>query len=384
MICPTCSQESFRRSGKIKVEKMTKDGLKTISYQTYRCENGHSFSDKTSTSKFTNSFIEYAVAVYLRSLSLNTTVDILSIDFEKEVLTKKTLLSLVEKVADRLPTLNDIDNLFHPQRSGYLAFDGVYFKLAGESFVVLICFDPETFDPIDYALDREETYDGYRRLCLTVLEKLDHTQTKVMGIYCDGEKSLIKALKEVYPDVPKQLCVVHKYLRMGQVVPFKSVNRKGVFYLKRRKILKFKKLFEGVIFAEDKKTSLAKFRELDAFTRKHFLQSFYKGYRLLKRNFKLTLTHFDYPHMNRDNNLIECFNSIISRKFDLFKGFKKDGNVERYLKLVFLDYRFHKLTESRFAYRRDQSPLELSRASLPSYYNFIKMLRETLHLDFEN
>lgn len=363
---------------------MTKDGLKTISYQTYRCQNGHSFSDKTSTSKFTNSFIEYAVAVYLRSLSLNTTVDILSIYFEKEILTKKTLLSLVEKVADCLPSLNDIDNLFHPQRSGYLAFDGVYFKLSGEIFVILICFDPETFDLIDYALDREESYEGYQRLILKVKERLMGSGTKTVGLYLDGEKGLIKALKEVYPEVPKQLCVVHKYLRMGKVVPFKSVNRKGIFYLKKRKILKFKKLFEEVIFAKTKKDSLDKFKELDEFTRNHFLQSFYKGYRLLKRNFSLTLTHFDQPHMNRDNNLIECFNSIISRKFDLFKGFKKDGNVERYLKLVFLDYRFHKLNESRFAYRRDQSPLELSRANIPAHYNFIKMLRETLNLNFEN
>ena len=108
------------------------------------------------------------------------------------------------------------------------------------------------------------------------------------------------------------------------------------------------------------------------------------GYRILKDNFNLTLTHYDYPHMARDNNLIECFNSIISRKLDLFKGFKKDGNIDRYLKLIFLDYRFHELTESRFAYRRDQAPLELAQANLPAYYNFIKMLRETLNLNFEN
>lgn len=363
---------------------MSKEGARKASYQTYRCPRGHGFTDRSSASKYTNSFIEYAVVLYLRSLSLNTTINFLRIQYEKEILSKAKLLEFIEVVADRLPSLDEINNIFHPQRSGYLAFDGVYFKLAGEPFVVLIGFDPETFDLIDYALDKEESYESYRNLSFRIKEKLKAAGTKIVGLYLDGEKGLIKALKEVFPDIPKQLCVVHKYLRMGKVVPFKSVNRRGVFYLKRRKILKFKKLFEEVIFAKTKKESLTKFKELDEFTRNHFLQSFYKGYRLLKRNFALTLTHFDQPHMNRDNNLIECFNSIISRKFDLFKGFKKDGNVERYIKLVFLDYRFHKLNESQFAYRRDQSPLELSRVNLPPFYNFIKMLRESLHLNFEN
>ena len=363
---------------------MGKEGTRKASYQTYRCLGGHSFTDKSSASKYTNSFIEYAVILYLRSLSLNTTLNFLRIQYEKEILSKAKLLEFIEKVADRLPSLTDVDNLFHPKRSGYLAFDGIYFKLAGQSFCLLICFDPETFDIVDYLVCDRENFKAYSALCLTVKERLKRAEARVEGIYFDGEKGLIAACSRVFPGVPQQLCVVHKYLRMGEIVPFKSVNRKGVFYLKRRAILKFKKLFEETIFAKSKEESLTKFKELDAFTRNHFLDRFYKGYRILKSNFHLTLTHFDYPHMNRDNNLIECFNSIISRKFDLFKGFKKDGNIERYLKLVFLDFRFHKLTESRFAYRRDESPLELSRANIPTHYNFIKMLRETLRLDFEN
>lgn len=366
------------------MERIGRCEIRTITYQSYRCVNNHLFTPQHRDSSFTNSFIEYVVYVYLRSLSLNTTVQIIRAQFERDILAKKTLLELTQQVADRLPTLTDIDGLFHPKRSGYLALDGVYFKLAGAAFVVLICFDPETFDVIGYRTASEENYQSYRNLCLEVREKLERLGTKIVGLYGDGEKGLLKALNGVFPGIPFQLCIVHKYLRMGQVIPFKSVNRKGVFYLRKRKILKFKRLFEETIFAENKERSLKKFAELKVFAQAHGLEKFHQGYRILKDNFKLTLTHYDYPHMERDNNLLECFNSVISRKLDLFKGFKQDGNIDRYLKLILLDYRFHKLTESRFAYRRDQAPLELAQANLPAYYNFIKMLRETLNLNFES
>ena len=368
----------------MRLERVGRNEIKMAFYQSYRCVNNHLFTPQHRDSSFTDAFIEYVIYIYLRSLSLNTTIQIIRAQFEKNFLSKGILLELAERVADRLPTLTDIDNLFHPRRSGYLAFDGVYFKLKGVSFVILFCFDPETFDIVGYRMAAEETYEGYRDLSFEVYQALERQKTPVTGLYLDGEKGLVKALNEVFPSVPKQLCLVHKYLRMGQVIPFKSVNRKGVFYLRKKKILKFKRLFEETIFAKDKKASLEKFEELRYFADAHGIEKFHQGYRILKNNFKLTLTHFDQPHMNRDNNLIECFNSIISRKLDLMKGFKKETNIDRYLKLILLDYRFHQLTESRIPYRRDQSPLELARVHLPEYYNFIKMLRSSLNLTFEN
>ena len=96
------------------------------------------------------------------------------------------------------------------------------------------------------------------------------------------------------------------------------------------------------------------------------------------------MTHFDYPEMERDNNIIEGFNSIIKRRLKLLKGFKKPANIDRYIKLVLLDYRFHEFVESRFVKRRNKTPLELAEVMLSSYYNFIKLLRESLNLSFES
>ncbi len=64
------------------------------------------------------------------------------------------------------------------------------------------------------------------------------------------------------------------------------------------------------------------------------------------------------------------------------KGFKKYQNMNRYLKLVLLDFRFHTLKESRFEERRTLCPLQCANVNLPKFYNFLTFLRKTLNLNF--
>jgi len=87
--------------------------------------------------------------------------------------------------------------------------------------------------------------------------------------------------------------------------------------------------------------------------------------------------------MERDNNLIECFNGCIKPRLKLMKGFKKKQNLDRYLKLFLLEFRFHTLKESRFKERRSKSPLELGGVNLPKYYNFLTLLRKELKLTYQ-
>lgn len=380
--CPKCGILTIKKSGKINIEKMTKDGEKILKYQSYRCLNNHFFSDNSTQTKFTNSFIEYVVIVYLRSLSLNATVNLIRIYFEKDILTKETILSFIETVADRLPTLDDIDNLYHPRRSGYLALDGIWFKYRKTNFVLLICFDPKTFDPIGAKLETDETQAGYERLITAAVNKLGAVNIK--GGYGDGDKGLIKALNNLLPTVPFQVCIVHKEMKMGQIVPVKSVRvSRQLTAFQKHDIKIFQLLFREVIYAKTKDDSVKALEQLKKYCDKTQNERFQKAYRSLAYNFKYTLTHFDYPDMERDNNIIEGFNSIVKRRLKLLKGFKKPGNIEKYIKLILLDYRFHEFIESRFAKRRNQTPLELSNVSLPKYYNFIKLLRSHLNLSFE-
>lgn len=379
--CPKCHEKAIKKAGKIQLEKVTRTGLRKFIFQAYRCMNGHLFSPGNIHSSFTNSFVEYVVALYLRSLSLNTVIQVVRIQFEKDLLSKQTILECIEKAADKLPSLDDIDNLLHPKRSGFLAFDGVWYRYRGINFVLLVCFDPITFDIVSYLIAEQESLSSYQKLIQRVFPKLKDIPIK--GIYCDGDRGLIKAVKLSFPGVPIQVCVVHKEFRLGQLLPFKrAYTSKALAPDFKKKVRFFKEKAESIIYAETKKEAEENFEKLKEFVVKEKDEKFKKAFGSLKYNFKYLLTHFDYPDMERDNNIIEGFNSIIKRRLKLLKGFKKPANIDRYIKLVLLDYRFHELVESRSPKRRNKTPLELSGISLPKYYNFIKYLRETLNLDF--
>ena len=359
---------------------MEKSGKKKRAVQNYSCDNGHFFNFQTN-DKYTNSFIEWVVFVYLNCLSLNTTIEIIRSYYEDEVLSKNTILEFLEKVADVLPTPIDIDNLFHPSRSGYLALDGVWFKFKGEEIVLLVCFDPDTFDVIDTIWSPTEDEKGYSLLIINVIKKLGLKNIK--GVYGDGDKGLINSLKLLLPNVPFQLCIVHKEMRMGQLAPVKLVNiSKRMDTVSKTLIKKFQKLYREVIYAKTKDKSLLALKTLKTFTDYHPQDKFKRAFRSLLTNFNYTLTHFDYPDMDRDNNLIECFNSLLKPRLKLMKNFKKYSNLDRYLKLFILDYRFHPLRESRLKERRGLTPLECTGVTLPRYYNFLSFLRQSLNLSY--
>jgi len=379
--CPICQSSDIKRNGKDRKEVMTKSGRKTYDVQKYRCSNMHIFRKKAPFS-FSDSFIEYAVYIYLRCLSFNTTVDIIQATYEKEILSKSQVLDFLETVADALPTIDDIDAVLTPVRSGFLAMDGVWFHYGDDEIVLLVAFDPVSFDVIAVFWQEEENYLGYKTLLKKVLEKVP--KEKIIGVYGDGDLGLLLALKELLPAVPFQLCVVHKELRMGMLVPVKRVNNSRLMGEdKKAAIKKFQELYRSCIYADTKDEA----RKNLVILKEHVAQSpyemFKKAYRSLAYNFDLTLTHFDNPHMERDNNLLECFNGILKPRLRLMKGFKKKDNIDRYLKLFLLEFRFRPLKESRFKERRGQSPLQLGDVFLPKYYNFLTFLREHFKLSYQ-
>lgn len=379
--CPTCSSKSIKKNGIIRKGVMFKFGKRLRRIQKYKCDNDHLFKTNVSP-PWSDSFIEYVVYIYLKCLSLNTTIDIIRATYEKNLLSKSQVLSFIETTADSLPTLDDIDRLYEPLRSGYLAFDGVWFKYGKESIVLLVVFDPVTFDTVSALWSKEETREGYEKLIRNVLTKLP--KTKIKGLYGDGDRGLNLALKHYFPLTPFQLCVVHKSLRMQQTVPVKSaIKSRHISKQTKAKILKFAELFHNTLYAQTKDESLENLTTLLHWTKKHPREKFVKAVNSLKRNFRYTLTHFDHPGMERDNNLIECFNGIIKPRLKLMKGFKKEDNLDRYLKLFLLEYRFHTLKESRFKDRRNKSPLELGGVMPFKYYNFLTFLRKELSLSYQ-
>lgn len=309
--------------------------------------------------------MEYMAFLYLRSLSFNQVRAILFAWFEDSVITKDVLLSAIETVADKLPDAIAITRWLKPNRSGYYALDGTWLKYCGKDIVLLIIFDVKTLDVVSYTVAREEGYGSYQNLLASIKKEIG----KPKGFFCDGDLGLLKILKEQYPTTPTQLCVFHKYSRVGQLACFVHSKSELDREIKRR--------VEKVLFAPTRDEAIAALASL-----MQYANDCPKSKKLrqvigvLKRNFELLLTHYDNPEMSPYNNVLEGFNYLIKRRTRLMKGFKKPINISRWLKLLILDWRFHSLTETEFKNRRGKTPLELADVKLPKIYNWVTFLRK--------
>ncbi len=310
--------------------------------------------------------IEWAAFMYLRCLSFNQVIAIMGAYYQKDVITKHYLIEHIEKLADTIPTQEQVTHWLKPKRSGYYALDGTWLKYRGRDLVLLILFDVRTLDIVAYHPAVKECEASYGAL---IKKAYDAISPSVKGFFCDGDPGLLKALKTLFKGVPIQLCVFHKEKRASQIIPFarpKTALDKEI-----------KQKVQKILFAPTKQEAITALGELKAFAKEHeSYDKLKKIVGILKRNFQLLLTHFDHPEMSPYNNVLEGFNHMIKRRTRLMKGFKKPINITRWLKLLMLDWRFHPLKESKFKDRRNKSPLQLASVDLPKIHNWLTYTRK--------
>lgn len=304
--------------------------------------------------------------MYFRSVSFNGVIAIIRCWFNRKVFSKDILIDHVERLAGRLPSNREVTAWLKPVRSGYYALDGTWMKYRGRDIVLLILFDVETLDIINWRVVREENQTAYDKLLIDAYAEIANS---IKGFHCDGDPGLLAAIKDLFPNAPIQLCVFHKYSRAGQLIPFVRIKNDIDREIKR--------LTEKVLFAPTKAEAITGLAELERYAREHQKHKKLKELiGVLKRNFDLLLTHFDNPEMSPYNNVLEGFNYIVKRKTNLMKGFKKPININRWIKLIMLDWRFHPLSESEYRRRKNKSPLELAGCKLPEIHNWMRFVRK--------
>ena len=302
-----------------------------------------------------------AIFMYLRSLSLNSVSDIFRSWYNTDVFSKHTLIKHIEAYCDQIPNQFEISAWLKPTRSGFYALDGTWLKYRGRDIVLLILFDVKTLDIVNWRISSEENRQAYDTLLVDAYAEIANN---IKGSHCDSDPGLLKAIKDLFPDTPIQLCVFHKYSRAGQLIPFVRI--------KNETDKEIKSLVEKVLFAPTKQEAISSLAKLQRYAQEH--QKHKKLQELigvLRRNFDLLLTHFDNPEMSPYNNVLEGFNYIVKRRTNLMKGFKKPININKWLKLILTDWRFHRLKESQFKDRKNKMPLELAGCKLPKIHNWV-------------
>jgi len=99
--------------------------------------------------------------------------------------------------------------------SGYLAIDEVY----DGPFCILSVVDNRRYNRLAFAvLDHDPTHDDVRVFLKELKRQLEKRERAARGITTDGSQLYPKVLKELWPDVPHQLCEFHVLKEISKAI----------------------------------------------------------------------------------------------------------------------------------------------------------------------
>jgi len=277
-------------------------------------------------------------------------------------------LEIVLEIAKSLPNILVINKMFGITFSGRFSLDAVFCKCNGKPMAIFICLDNQSMDIVYYDIFSKENYQ-YWKIFLLKLKTIININAIEQFFVTDGKQGLHQALEEIFPNIPRQLCVAHKTRRICQIIPRvrgdkidKMVFRIGINCITAKSEETFHKqkniliqLFKSSWYEKQPKPHKEKIKKVLGAVR--YQQKYLN-------------TRFKLPDLIKDDittNPLECVNGIIKERIKLFRGFKKKNNARLIIKLIILYYRFHKFTGSKFKHRNGKRPIELNKIKNKKY-----------------
>ena len=99
---------------------------------------------------------------------------------------------------------------------------------------------------------------------------------------------------------------------------------------------------------------------------------------LFESKFRYLWTHFDHPGLPRTSNIIEGIIDKLKHKITDCHGFEYRSTAWNCLRMVLMNYRFHKFTCSRINGHNGRAPLELAGASIQDL-NWVRFSQKNAH-----
>jgi len=241
-----------------------------------------------------------------------------------------------------------------PPWSGWLGIDGNYIKIAGEDWIWMLAVDLKSQDVVHEKLIPRELF---RYLLAFLLELKRQVHYPLKGLVIDKPPGMVGAIEKVFPGIPFQACVIHIERRLNWVLP-KYKSHSPV-------IQEFKEIARRILYASSLGMAQKEYQRLQQFKRLHPQEiSFNRGLKsalvTVERNFDWTLTHFDYPELPRDTNIIEGVINRLDDKITPIRGFQSLSTAKNSLKLLTMWYRFKSFTDSRINAHNGKCPLQLA------------------------
>jgi hypothetical protein len=279
----------------------------------------------------------------------------------KEKIGKTTILQTVLEVAKNLPDVLAVNKMFGITFSGRFSLDAVFCKCNGKLLAVFICLDNASMDIVHYDIFPKENYQ-YWKMFLLKLQTVIAPGSISQFFVTDGKRGLHQALEEIFPNIPRQLCIAHKTRRICQIIPRvrgdkidKLVFRLGINCITAKSEEDYNRYKDILI-------QLLKSSWYERQPKSH-QEKLKKVIGTARYQQKYLHTRFRLPDLIKDDittNPLECVNGIIKERIKLFRGFKKPENARLIIKLIILYYRFHRFTGSKFKHRNGKRPIGLN------------------------
>jgi len=364
--CPVCQSLNTEKHGSFRSYSLKASGKRQHKIQRYYCLNCHrSFSKRTGvkgTKRCEPSLIFKAANLYC-----NAEASYRAVGRQLHVRPYQIFLWLNE-LGSNCKSFEEVAHELSPQYFGYLVADGTTIFIKGEKNQLLLTADAESQD-VPYArLSQSEDYDNWK---MTLLRLRDKIHYPAKGAVIDGDPGLLRALKEVFPGIPIQLCVRHLH-------NYHVYHLKYQFQGHKEGIEPFLDITHRMLYAKNSGHLHYLFEEYNAM-RNFLIESRLEAEILnFESKFGFIWTHFRYPGLPRTNNIIEGIIDQLKHKITDCHGFEYADTAWNCLKLIIMNYRFHKFTCSRIKGHNGKSPLELAGANIQGI-NWIKFSQKNQH-----
>ena len=289
--CPRCQSVNTQKHGSYQAKSLRASGERERRIQRYYCLNCHRWFSERAEPKGTKRY-ESSLILKAANLYFNAEASYRAVSRQLHIRPYR-LFFWINELGKSCKSFEDVARELSPHSDYFLA-DGTSISIQGEKYQLLLTADVESQDIPYAALCRGEDYQSWKM----VLEGLrDRIHYLARGLVIDGDLGLRRAIHDVFPKAPIQLCVRHLH-------SYHVYRLKYQFQGPREVVKPFLNITHRVLYAKNPKHLGSLFKEYNAI-RPFFIK---RGLEAEVLNFELKMnlvwTHFQYPQLPRSNNII--------------------------------------------------------------------------------
>lgn len=250
-----------------------------------------------------------------------------------------------------LPQSIDLTRAYCSYQSGILIIDGKYVKVKGyaKKIAWIYAIDYATHDILFSILVKEENEEAF----LEFFRKLKTVNYPLKAIVADDRSALPLALKQIYPNVPLQLCQNHFLENIRQAIHLRTDPTHAHFFnsLKKHVFDEYEddtKLEDALHHVMTERTENIPLRQMIVME--------------ISRRRKELFAYKKIQDCPNNTNLIELFNSHFNARIRSFKGFKTKEHALLILNALIIRRRTKPFTDCslKFKHLNGKCSLEMS------------------------